>query len=61
VADFYIFIIFGLGMVVAPDIVVGDKVDVIGGSYVGRCAVVIKVTTHMYKIHCFVVGNKFES
>jgi ribosomal protein L24 len=48
-------------MVVAPDIVVGDKVDVIGGSYVGRCAVVIKVTTHMYKIHCFVVGNKFES
>jgi len=47
-----------LGMVVAPDIVVGDKVNVISGSYVGRCAVVIKVTTHMHKIQLLCSGEQ---
>ncbi len=32
-------------------LVVGDKVNVVGGTYVGRVGVIIKVTKHMYKIH----------
>ncbi len=47
-----------LGMVVAPDYEVGAKVTIIGGSYVGRCAVVIKVTKHMYKIQLLCSGEQ---
>jgi hypothetical protein len=47
-----------LGMVVAPYYEVGDKVLVIGGSYVSRCAVVIKVTKHMYKIQLLCIGEQ---
>ena len=32
-------------------LVVGDKINVVGGSYVGRVGVIVKVTRHMYKIH----------
>ena len=47
-----------LGMVVAPDYEVGAKVTIIGASYVGRCAVVIKVTKHMYKIQLLCSGEQ---
>jgi ribosomal protein L24 len=47
-----------LGMVVAPDYEVGAQVIVIGGSYVGHCAVVIKVTKHMYKILLLCSGEQ---
>jgi ribosomal protein L24 len=41
----------------ASKLMPGDKVNIIGGNYVGRTAVILRVTKHMYQIRLSALGG----
>jgi hypothetical protein len=42
---------------IATKLMLGDKVNVVGGTYVGCTAVIVKVTKHMYQIRLLSFGG----